>query len=52
VPAMYLSSGQIPDIIRRHDEMGGSYYLRKPFDPGVLLELADKAMQMPVLTGN
>ncbi len=52
VPVMYLSGGQIPDIIRRHDEMGGSYYLRKPFDSGVLLELADKALQMPVLAGN
>ncbi len=52
VPVMYLSSGQIPDIIRRHDEMGGSYSLRKPFDPGVLLELADKAVQTPALAGN
>ena len=52
VPVMYLSGGQIPDIIRRHDEMGGSYCLRKPFDPDVLLELADKALQMPALAGN
>ncbi|MGA2796085.1 MAG: response regulator [Thermoguttaceae bacterium] len=52
VPVMYLCGGQIPDIIRRHDQMGGSYYLRKPFDPGVLLELADKALQTPVLAGN
>jgi CheY-like chemotaxis protein len=52
VPVMYLSGGQIPDIIRRQDASGGSYYLRKPFEPRVLLELADKAMQMPVLAGN
>ena len=52
VPVMYLSGGQIPDIIRRHDDMGGSYYLRKPFDSDVLLELADKALQTPALAGN
>jgi CheY-like chemotaxis protein len=48
-PVMFLSGGQIPDIIRRHGHMGGSYYLRKPFDPSVLVELADKAMQTPAL---
>ena len=52
VPVMFLSGGQIPDIIRRHDQMGGSYYLRKPFDPDVLVELVDKALQLSVLAGN
>jgi CheY-like chemotaxis protein len=52
VPLMFLSGGQIPDIIRRHDQMGGSYYLRKPFDPEVLVELVDKALQLSVLAGN
>jgi len=51
-PVMYLSGGQIPDIIRRHDHMGGSYYLRKPFDPDVLLELVDKSMQTLAMAGN
>jgi CheY-like chemotaxis protein len=46
VPAMFLSGGQIPDIIRRRDAAGGSYYVRKPFDPGVLLQLIDKALGM------
>jgi CheY-like chemotaxis protein len=50
VPVMYLSGGQIPDIIRRHDQMGGSYHIRKPFDPDVLVELIDKTLQMPVMT--
>jgi CheY-like chemotaxis protein len=45
VPVMFLSGNQIPDIIRRHDGNGGTYYLRKPLDPGVLVELIDKALQ-------
>lgn len=49
VPVMFLSAGQIPDIIRRHDTYGGTYYLRKPFDSNVLLKLVDKAMQTPAL---
>jgi CheY-like chemotaxis protein len=52
-PVMFLSGGQIPDIIRRHDQTGGSYYLlRKPFDPDVLVELVDKALQTPALAGS
>lgn len=49
VPVMFLSGAQIPDIIRRSHEVGGAYYLRKPFDPAVLLELIDKALWMPHL---
>ncbi len=51
VPLMFLSGAQIPDIIRRSHEVGGTYYLRKPYDPGVLLELIDKALWMPHLVG-
>src|SRR4051812_45965033 len=29
VPLMFLSGAQIPDIIRRSHEAGGTYYLRK-----------------------
>lgn len=47
VPVMFLSGAQIPDIIRRSHAVGGSYYLRKPFDPEVLLELIQKALWMP-----
>ncbi len=43
VPVMYLSSGQGPDIIRRAHADGGSYYLRKPFDSRVLLQLIEKS---------
>lgn len=49
VPVMFLSGAQIPDIIRRSHAVGGTYYLRKPFDPGVLVELVDKALWMPQL---
>jgi CheY-like chemotaxis protein len=49
VPVMFLSVGQIPDIIRRHDPHGGTYYLRKPFDEKVLLELVDRALHTPAL---
>lgn len=51
VPVMFLSGAQIPDIIRRSHAAGGTYYLRKPFDPHVLLELVDKALWMPHLVG-
>src|SRR5206468_984138 len=51
VPIMFLSAAQIPDIIRRPHATGGTYYLRKPVDPEVLLELVDKALWMPQLAG-
>ncbi len=49
VPVMFLSATQIPDIIRRSHALGGSYYVRKPFDAAVLLELIDKALWLPAL---
>jgi CheY-like chemotaxis protein len=52
VPFMFLSEAQVPDIIRRSHEAGGTYYLRKPFDAQVLLELVDKALWMPQLVGS
>jgi CheY-like chemotaxis protein len=42
VPVMFLSAGQVPDIIRRSHAAGGTYYLRKPFDDSVLLQLIEK----------
>jgi DNA-binding NarL/FixJ family response regulator len=47
VPVMFLSRLQTPDIIRRHDALGVSYYLRKPVDPGVLRELVDNVVCEP-----
>jgi CheY-like chemotaxis protein len=49
IPVIFLSGAQIPDIVRRAREAGGVYFLRKPFDPQVLLELVDKALWMPHL---
>ena len=51
VPVMFLSAGQVPDIIRRSHSLGGTYYLRKPFEATVLLELVAKALPVPHLTG-
>lgn len=50
VPVMFLSASQVPDIIRRSHTVGGTYYLRKPFDTTVLLELVGKALPMPHLS--
>ncbi len=47
VPVMFLSSAQVPDIIRRSQPIGGTYFVRKPFDRMVLLELIDKALPLP-----
>ncbi|MCC6125202.1 MAG: response regulator [Pirellulales bacterium] len=44
LPVMFLSGNQIPDIIRRRGALGGAYYLRKPCDPGVLLDLLEKSL--------
>lgn len=49
VPVIIVSSHQLPDIVRRVHDAGGSYYLRKPFDPDVLIDLVDKALWMPHL---
>ena len=47
VPVMFLSGAQLPDIIRRSYAAGGTYCLRKPFDPDVLVELIDQALAVP-----
>jgi CheY-like chemotaxis protein len=44
IPVMFLSRLQTPDIIRRHDALGVSYYVRKPVDPAVLRELVDNVV--------
>lgn len=49
VPILFVSSDHAPDLVRRAHEAGGTYYLRKPFDPDVLVELAAKALWMPHL---
>jgi CheY-like chemotaxis protein len=44
LPAMFLSATQAPDVIRRSEGAVGTYYLRKPFDPDVLLALVEQAL--------
>ena len=47
VPVMFLSSAQLPDIIRRNYSAGSTYSLRKPFDAAVLIELIDQSLGVP-----
>ena len=47
VPVLFLSSMQTPDIIRRADSGRGTYYLRKPFDAPVFVELVERTRRTP-----
>ena len=51
VPVIFLSGAEIPNIIRRAHAAGGSYYLRKPFDSNVLIDLVKKSLWTPHLVG-
>src|SRR5262245_34738990 len=52
VPVMFVSRTQLPDIVRRSHEAGAAYYLRKPLDPEVLIDLVTKALWLPHLVRN
>jgi DNA-binding response OmpR family regulator len=49
VPVIFISARPAQNIVQRAHDAGGNYYLRKPFDPEVLLELVDKSLWMPHL---
>lgn len=49
VPVMFISRSQLPDIVRRSHDAGAAYYLRKPLDPDVLIDLVGKALWLPHL---
>lgn len=49
LPAVFASSGQLPDVVRKSHASGGVYCLRKPFDPDLLIELVEQALWMPHL---
>jgi len=51
-PVIFVSESPSSDILERVQAAGGSYYLRKPYDPNVLLELVDKALWMPHLVNS
>lgn len=44
MPLMFLSGTQGPGVIRRVHDGAGIYYLRKPLDAAVLLELVDRSL--------
>lgn len=46
---IYVSSKRSPDVVRRSREAGGIFFLSKPVDTSVLLELVGKALWMPQL---
>lgn len=52
VPMIFLADAGIPDVVRQAHEAGAAYYVSKPFDPNVLLELVDKALWMPHIVRN
>jgi DNA-binding response OmpR family regulator len=47
VPVLFLSAAQVPDVVRRSGPGGlGVYYLRKPFNAGVLVQLVEKSRRL------
>ena len=49
IPVIYISDSQTGDMLAESRDAGGLYFLSKPIDPSVLLELVDKALWMPHL---
>ena len=49
LPFIFVSSAPASDNVQRTRDAGGEYFLRKPYDPDVLLELVDKTLWMPHL---
>jgi DNA-binding response OmpR family regulator len=45
MPIILLSGLDGPDIVRRSRAVGGSYFVRKPYDPNVLLALIHEALR-------
>jgi len=49
ISILFLSGSARLDIIERTQAAGGDYFLAKPFDPNVLIEVVDRALWMPHL---
>ena len=49
VPVMFSSENQISGVVLRKFETGNAYYIRKPYDTNLLLELVQNALWMPHL---
>ena len=52
ISILFLSGSARPDIIEQTQAAGGDYFLAKPFDPNVLIEVVDRALWMPHLVHN
>ena len=44
LPLMFLSTTQVPDVIHRRHEGHGAYYVRKPIDCEVVVELVTRSI--------
>jgi CheY-like chemotaxis protein len=44
IPVIILSGTERPDVLRRSRAAGAQYYVRKPYDPNVLLVLIRRAI--------
>ena len=44
-PIIILSAMEGPDIVRQARRVGCEFYVRKPYDPNVLLTLIEHALQ-------
>ena len=51
VPMMFLSATQVPDVVRSSDA-GGAYYLRKPADATVLIQLVATSLSVSKPSAN
>ncbi len=50
VPIMYMSVRQLPDVISRPHNGGAAYHIKKPLDPGSLLEKINQALyELPLI---
>ena len=52
ISILFLSASHEDDIIEQTQAAGGDYFLAKPFDPNVLIEVVDRALWMPHLVHN
>lgn len=48
-PVVFFSDSRRSDTVKHARQAGATYFLSKPFDPTVLMELVDKALWMPHL---
>jgi len=48
-PVLYVSERDGPEIVDMVHAAGGAYFIRKPYDPEMLLAFVEKALWMPHL---